>query len=137
MNVYGCLPACVVISFASRLNHAPRFFDVPIYQVKHGTNDFTSRFKSWKNDARSRWVNVPLSFTNHCQPVTLDSEALNKLPPKRLRDEHIQQKAVEHTALMRLGYIRGDMVPVPGPDPEAKARIVLTDQFGKVKLLML
>ena len=34
--------------------------------------------------------------------------------------------------LVRLGYTQGDIVPVP--DPEANARVVLTDPSGKVKL---
>ena len=64
------------------------------------------------------------------QPLT--SEALNKPPPRHLREEDDRQRALEHNTLVRLGYIQGDIVPVP--DPEAKARVVLTDPSGKVKL---
>ena len=62
------------------------------------------------------------------QPVTL--ETLNGTPPRDLRIEHTQQKALEHNTLVKLGHIDGEYVNVPDPE----SGLNLTDRAGNVKL---
>ena len=55
---------------------------------------------------------------------------LNKLPNRDLCTEHLHQKALEHSTLLKYRFISGE--PVTVPDPESW--LSLTDPTGRIKL---